>query len=293
MSLYDREYYRRQSDAGDRGGFTVLLWLIGLNVFCFLLSLGDHGLADALTLNCSPREFAPWQILTYAFLHADFTHLLFNMWGLYLFGTLVTPHLGSRDFLLLYLAGALSGSLLYLGFNWGEPGGMLGASAAVCAVMMAAALCEPDRRFMMLFLPFFPLRTRTLVVCYTILEVIFQFGARPGDTVAHLAHLGGFLGGYLFIRIFCRRAIVWDPFSRAAAGGGFSGGGAWRGPRESAPPPPPPAAGGNFNGGGPVSPAELDALLDKISRRGINSLSEYELARLKRAREEMRGGSGR
>ena len=269
MSLYDREYYRQSPENGARDGFVVLLWLIAANVFFFLLSLGAPALADALTLNCSPREFAPWQIVTYAFLHADFVHLLFNMWGLYLFGTLVTPHLGARNFLLLYLSGALSGSLLYLVFNWGKPGGMLGASAAVCAVMMAAALCEPDRRFMMIFLPFFPLRTRTLVICYTILEIIFQFGARSGDTVAHLAHLGGFLGGYLFIRIFCRRIIVWDPFSRPS--GGFSGGGAWR-PGDSSPPPPPPPQG-NF-GGGPVSPAELDALLDKISRQGINSLSE-------------------
>ena len=166
---------------------------------------------------------------------------------------------------------------------------MLGASGAVCAVMMAAALCEPDRRFTMLFLPFFPMRTRTLVICYTILEIILQLGARSGDTIAHLAHLGGFVGGYLLIRIFYRRIIAWDPFSRKrpAAEAGM-----WQ-PADP-PPPPPPCGGGAFRSGdGSVSPAELDALLDKISREGINSLSEYELARLKRAREEMRGGSWR
>jgi len=285
MSLYDREYYRQSPGSETNGGFTALLWIIAANVLIFLLSLGGGALTERLALSCLPGEFDLWQMISYAFYHTDFYHLLFNMWGLYIFGTLVTPHLGGRDFLFLYLAGALSGSLLYLVFNWGTPGGMLGASGAVCAVMMAAALCEPDRRFMMIFLPFFPLRTRTLVVCYTVLELVFQFGGRPGDPIAHLAHLGGFLGGYLFIRLFFRRIVVWDPLARRNPA---SGGSAWRG--VEVPPPPPPPRSGGF-GDGPVSPAELDALLDKISREGINSLSEHELARLKRAREEMRGGS--
>ena len=101
MSLYDRDYYRRQTGSEERGGFTVLLWLIGLNLLIFLLARGGGGGDGMLELCSSPQEFAPWQLLTYAFLHADFTHLLFNMWGLYIFGTLVTPHLGGRNFLLL------------------------------------------------------------------------------------------------------------------------------------------------------------------------------------------------
>ena len=96
-------------------------------------------------------------------------------------------------------------------------------------------------------------------------------GANTG--VAHLAHLGGFVGGYVLIRVLFHGNTAWDPFRRKRVIN-------WKTPE--------PGPAPHFDRGAPVSRDELDALLDKISRYGINSLSPEELERLKRAREEMR-----
>ena len=119
--------------------------------------------------------------------------------------------------------------------------------------------------------------------------VLFRLSEVSGadGSVAHLAHLGGFAAGYFYLKILFKSRLPWDPFRRRLRPG------EWREPppfRSAAQPPP------NGNGqaaDAPVSSRELDALLDKVSRDGINSLSEYELARLRKAREQMRGGSGR
>jgi len=286
MGLYDRDYMNYGSSPGADPRFSGrrMLWiLIAINAVMFLL-IAPPGtrVFRELAMVCLPERFGVYQLLTAGFLHGSFGHILFNMYGLYIFGTLVIPHLGGRRFLWLYLAGVLCGNALFLLANWGDPGILVGASGAVCAVMMAAAMLEPDRRFVMLFLPFAPIKTTTLVICYTILEVLLELsGAEAG--VAHLAHLGGFVGGYIVVKLLLRGNTAWDPFRRKRA---FK----WKrhdGTDGSYCDPPPPShdVPGSER---PVSRRELDALLDKISREGINSLSPGELARLKQAREEMR-----
>ena len=284
MGLFDRDYMNYgRSGGGIDSGRNVLWGLIAVNAVMFLLIAppGSRFFYD-LAMICSPGRFGVYQLLTAGFIHGSFGHILFNMYGLYIFGTLVLPHLGGKRFLWLYLAGVLCGNLLFLLVNWGRPGLLLGASGAVCAVMMAAAMLEPERRFMMLFLPFTPLKTPTLVICYTILEILMELsGADAG--IAHLAHLGGFIGGYLLIKLLLRGNVAWDPFRRRRSFNWKQPGGERNGYYN--PPPPPRDVPGSD---APVSRRELDALLDKISRGGINSLSPEELARLKRAREEMR-----
>ena len=256
------------------------IWiLIAINAVLFLLlAAPGSALFSKLALHCSQDTFAPWQLVTSGFLHSGFSHILFNMWGLYLFGSLVLPHIGQRKFIWLYLIGVLTGNIIFLATGWGSYKMLIGASGAVCAMMMAAATLEPERKFVMIFMPFTPLKTTTLVICYTILEVLMQLSGAQSD-VSHLAHLGGFLGGYIAVKIWMKNQLAWDPLRRKAKPAKpFSTG--------SVPPP-----GANFTprNTGSVSPAELDALLDKVSREGINSLSEYELSRLRQAREEMRG----
>ena len=272
MGLFDRDY---MSGGGEsvRDEMKYLWALIAVNVVVFLLTMGDTQLAVRLSICCPPDGRLVFQLFTAGFVHGNFSHILFNMWGLYIFGKLVVPHLGGRNFLYLYLAGVLCGNLLFLLFNWNDRGLLCGASGAVCAVMMAAAMLEPERRFVMLFMPLSPIKTTTLVICYTILEIVFEL-TRTQAGVAHLAHLGGFLGGYILVKLVMRGNVAWDPFRRR--------GGArinWREPYREKP---------HGTGTGAVSRDELDALLDKISRSGINSLTPEELARLKQAREEMR-----
>ncbi len=294
MGLFDRNYMRNGAPFGEQQSpaqddWRPMLWtLIGINAALFIFAPFGSELCASLIMRIGAvRSGEVYRILTAGFLHRDFFHIFFNMWGLYLFGTLVGPHIGGRRFLTLYLLGVLVGNGLFLIFNWNNPfAGLLGASGAVCAVMAAAALVEPNRRFVIMFLPFWPMKTTTLVVCYTIIELLSEVSGADGS-VAHLAHLGGFAAGYFYLKILFKSRLPWDPFRRRLRPG------EWREPppfRTAAQPPP---SGGNQAADAPVSSRELDALLDKVSRDGINSLSEYELARLRKAREQMRGGSGR
>lgn len=277
MGLQDRDYMYRDPGSGSGANGKSTLWaLIIINVVMYLIASPGSELYYRLALHCVKGNFNILQLVTAGFLHYDFMHILFNMYGLYIFGKLVAPHLSGGRFLGLYLAGVLCGNALFLALNLNARVSLVGASGAVCAVMMAAAMLEPDQRFLMLFMPFTPIKTSTLIICYTIMEVIMVLTSSQ-STVAHLAHLGGFIGGYLLIKAVRRGNVTWDPFRRKRSN-------YWQR-----------SAADNYSrpefhasAGSPVSRDELDALLDKISREGINSLSPEELARLKQAREEMR-----
>ena len=277
MGLNDRDYMYDNSDRGGAPGGTGMLWaLIAVNAvtYLFIASPGSR-LYGALALHCIAGDFHIFQLLTAGFLHYDLMHILFNMYGLYIFGKLVIPHLRGWRFLALYLGGMLCGNALFLALNLNSKVMLVGASGAVCAVMMATAMLEPDQRFMMLFMPFTPIKTSTLIICYTILEVLMALSSRY-STVAHLAHLGGFVGGYLLVKLMLRGSVAWDPFRRRRVNFWQRTAEEHRNKQEF------------HTYSSPVSRDELDALLDKISRHGINSLSPEELARLKQAREEMR-----
>ncbi len=286
MGLFNRSYMRGPRPFAPADDGTGMIWtLIIINaIFFFILARPGSPLYHQLVLSSDGiREFRYYQLISAGFLHAHFGHIFFNMWGLWIFGRLVAPYIGGARFLALYLAGVLAGNGLFLAFNWGGHTSLLGASGAVCAIMMAAAMLEPNRQFVMIFMPFFPLKTSTLVICYTILEMLSEMSGAE-DNVAHLAHLGGFAGGYIFLKaIYGKRFLPWDPFRRRPRPG------EWLGKSTTAQRDPDPEPR-QTPGGRSVSQRELDALLDKISREGINSLTAAELARLKQAREEMRGG---
>ncbi len=211
------------------------------------------------------------------FTHFDFGHLFFNMFGLYIFGTLLVRALKPWQFLLLYLISGVVGNLIFMLFFRSENYILMGASGAVYGIMVAAAMVEPDRRFMLIILPFMPLKTKTLVVVYTVIEILSQMSGSV-STTAHLAHLGGIVGGYLFVEIFARKAIAWEPlfFLRR------------KHPAPTVVPPKQPQVF-TFNSPFPVpvSQKELDYLLDKVSQGGINSLTPEELVRLRQAREQI------
>lgn len=284
MGLYDRNYMNGGGAGrfGDDWDWRSVIWiLIGINVcFYFLIAPpGSSAFTELALTTGGIRQMKIYQFVTAAFLHADFSHIFFNMYGLYLFGGVAGPRLGGGRLLFTYLCGAVAGNLLFLLFNWHTPAILMGASGAVYAMMMAAAMCEPERRFVLILMPFTPIRITTMVVCYTILEVVLQMNNLQTG-IAHLAHLGGFAGGYLYLKLAAKDAVRWDfltLFRRRPVL--FQG----RGRDETIRFRPSPF------GGGRVSPQELDALLDKVSREGINSLSEEELARLRLAREQMRG----
>lgn len=282
MPLNERSYmHNRPQQKPEMDGRKMLLILILINAVLYFVK-PDKAMLVMVNGNFNWRM--AYQIITAGFMHFDFTHILFNMWGLWLFGGMIAPHLNGKKMLILYLAGVIFGNLLFVLFNLNTIGvvTLAGASGAVCAVMAAAATLEPDRRLVMIFMPFTPIKTSTMVLCYTAMEVIFEvFGNNKG--VAHLAHLGGFIAGYITMLICFGRRLPWDPFRALFRRTGK--------PRQyrAQNQPPPPESDTRKDPGTRVTQKELDELLDKMSNYGINSLSEYELERLRRARRQMRG----
>jgi len=150
------------------------------------------------------RNFLPWQLLTYGFLHASLTHLLFNMLGLYMFGAPLEQTWGSRRFLAFYLICVAGAGLcqLLLGW-WAVSGGGLayptvGASGGIFGLLLAYGMLFPNHRVMLLFPPI-PMKARTFVIVFGVLSLLLGVsGMQRG--VAHFAHLGGMLFGWLVIR---------------------------------------------------------------------------------------------
>jgi membrane associated rhomboid family serine protease len=143
--------------------------------------------------------FWPWQVLTYAFLHGDAFHLFFNMLGLWMFGSELERLWGSRRYLLFLLAGVLAAAaaqlLVSALMGWGGP--TVGASGGLFALLLAYGLLFPNRVIMPLFPPI-PMKARTFVIVFGVLELVLGLSGSRG--VAHFAHLGGMVGGFLMIR---------------------------------------------------------------------------------------------
>ena len=159
--------------------------------------------------------FEPWQLLTYGFLHGSFGHLFFNMLALYMFGAPLEMTWGEKRFLTYYLVcvvGAGLCQLLVTGM-FGEFNPVLGASGGVFVLLLAFGMLFPSQRVMLLFPPI-PMKARTFVIVFGAIELLLGFtGWQPG--VAHFAHLGGMLFGWLLIRYWRGQ----PPFNNRRGGG--------------------------------------------------------------------------
>jgi membrane associated rhomboid family serine protease len=150
--------------------------------------------------------FMPWQLVTYAFLHAGVLHLAFNMYGLWLFGRELENLLGLRALLQLYFASILTAGVTQLLFTHlsGNVYPTVGASGGVFGILLAYGMFFPNRILMLLFPPI-PLPAWLFVTLYAGIELTLGVtGTLAG--VAHFAHLGGMVGGYLVIRRWRRRS---------------------------------------------------------------------------------------
>lgn len=145
-------------------------------------------------------QFAPWQLVTYAFLHGSVAHLAFNMLGLYMFGSDLERVWGSQRYLAYYAVSVVSAAAAQLGFAElsGSPFPAVGASGGVFGLLLAFALYFP-RRTVVPLIPPIPMPAWVFATIYGILELVLGVtGTASG--IAHFAHLGGMLGGYLLIR---------------------------------------------------------------------------------------------
>jgi membrane associated rhomboid family serine protease len=223
----------------------------------------------------------PWTIITYAFVH-DWTgifHILFNMLVFYWFGKLFVEYLGSDKLVAVYFLGAIAGAVAYLIVYNVIPfyqarvpiGGMVGASAAVYAIVVATATLLPDYTFFLLFLG--PVRIKYIAAFYIVVSFLGSVGPNEGGNVAHL---GGALIGFIYIKQL-QAGVNWGSWITAViewCKGLFT---------------PKPnvkvtyrkeAATKKATKASTISQDEIDTILDKISDGGYESLTKEEKEKL-------------
>jgi membrane associated rhomboid family serine protease len=180
--------------------------LIVANVAMFLLELVAPGTVDALALwplgasQAGGGGFAPWQLVTYAFLHGGLLHLAFNMFALYMFGGAIERVFGGRRYLVYYFVCVVSAALTQMAVAAlsGAFYPTVGASGGVFGLLLAYAIYFPHNRVMLLFPPI-PMPARVFVFFYAAIELFLGVtGTQEG--VAHFAHLGGMIGGFALLR---------------------------------------------------------------------------------------------
>lgn len=214
-------------------GFPAVKNLIIINVLVFAAEiLLPHQTAarlidgGALTF-WAGGGFRIWQPLTYMFLHSpvQYTHILFNMLALFMFGRVLEYEFGSRRFLVYYLVCGVGAGLIQLGVNWMEFASALsrgaspaelyawanastiGASGAVFGLLLAYGVLHPNDRIMLLFPPV-AMRAKWFVIIYGVIELLA--GINPMSSgVAHFAHLGGMLFGWLLLVHWRRKRVIY------------------------------------------------------------------------------------
>lgn len=183
--------------------------IIGANAVVFLLQsvMGDWAIlwfalwpVNAAAIYGPDITFAPWQLVTYSFLHGGFAHIFFNMFAIYMFGSTLEQVFGTRWYVALYFVSVVTAAAAQLGVNalLGSPYPTLGASGGVFGLLLAFGMYFPRQRIMLLFPPI-PMPAWVAVTAYGALELFLGVtGTQAG--VAHFAHLGGMLGAFVMIQ---------------------------------------------------------------------------------------------
>ena len=232
-------YYYYGNDGGRRGGFLsslppVTKNLIIINVIVFLASLLNENFMIGTFALFYPTSqyFHWWQVVTHMFMHGGFWHIFFNMYTLLIFGCVVERIIGSKKFLLFYFICGLGAVALHLGVEYLQmqsymQGAALGnataiqnialikntptvgASGAIYGVLMGYAMLFPESRMTLLFPPV-TLSAKWMVAIFAAIE-LFTGVTGLSAGIAHFAHLGGMLIGWLMILSWRKRGVLFDP----------------------------------------------------------------------------------
>ncbi|MEQ9443756.1 MAG: rhomboid family intramembrane serine protease [Cyclobacteriaceae bacterium] len=263
----------------------IFLVLLFLEVILTLSGASNiyHTIVDQLTLPAAIGKFLyqPWTIITYFFTHEGFFHILFNLLFLYWFGRIISEFLGDEKVVNLYILGGLAGGIFYILIYNLIPyfadriatSEMLGASAGVYAVVVGAATFMPNYSIPLILLG--PVRIKYIAMFYVIISFAGAAGPNAGGDLAHLAGAGL---GFLFIKqlqrgndlgkpvtqflVFVKSFFVRQPKVKVA----------YRSQKTNGRPKPTAAY--------PTKQDEIDAILDKISDSGYDSLTREEKKKL-------------
>ena len=231
-------YYYYGNDGGRRGGFLsslppVTKNLIIINVIVFVASLLNQNFMIGTFALFYPTSvyFHWWQVVTHMFMHGGFWHIFFNMYTLLIFGCVVERIIGSKKFLLFYFICGLGAVALHLGVEYLQmqsymQGAALGnataiqniamikntptvgASGAIYGVLMGYAMLFPESRMTLLFPPI-TLSAKWMVGVFAAIELLTGITGAASN-IAHFAHLGGMLIGWLMILQWRKRGILFD-----------------------------------------------------------------------------------
>lgn len=147
-------------------------------------------------------HFKLWQLVSYMFLHADFSHIFFNMFSLWMFGRIIEQTLGTKRFLAFYFISGIGAGLCQIimqMFTENSPfAATIGASGACYGILLAFGLLYPNQKIYLLIPPI-PIKAKYMVIVSAVIELLLGMSSQ-GDNVAHFAHLGGMLFGWFLIR---------------------------------------------------------------------------------------------
>ncbi len=274
---------------GNPFGFTVTPWvkrLLIANTAMWVLAflLAHSGAEDVLerALAMTPVEVLrkPWTLVTYMFVHDGPLHLLFNMLGLFFFGPPLEERWGGREFLKFYLIAGLGAALLSF-ITPTTP--IVGASGAIYGILMAYAMYWPDNPVYIWGI--FPVKVKWLVTGIVVITVLGSLSSGTSG-IAYLAHLGGLATGFLYLKSPFAPS-PWGPSPRSKAGKVRQGGGlslGWlkrdRSPAAKQSTPQKPAGATNRARDEQQLLDDVDRILEKISARGLGSLTDEERKRL-------------
>ncbi len=261
----------RNRTAGLAFGYGITPWVLRLiiaNTVVWLASLALPAISQWLAFIPALTLVRPWTIVTYMFVHGGFFHLFFNMLVLFFFGPPLESMWGGREFLRFYLVSGLGGA--FFSYLFAFNAGVIGASAAIYGVMLAFAMNWPNMPIYIWGI--LPVKAKWLVIfafAISFLSIAGQtMGGAPRDHIAHFAHLGGFAAAFVYLKI---QGDLTSRFKRLRKFVGrrktnvVPGGGGARAPQR-------PRRRDEDR-----ALDEVDKVLDKISRSGLQSLSPEEL----------------
>jgi membrane associated rhomboid family serine protease len=195
-----------------RGGFLGVLppvtrVVLLINILLFLIdAFTGYFLRQILALySFKTGAFHPYQLVTHMFMHGSIGHIFFNMFGLFMFGRILESVLGSKRFFLLYFLSGFgaAGLQLLIYYFQDAPAMMIGASGAIFGILIAFAMMFPNVELMIIFLPI-PIKAKYLIPIYAVLELFFGIANFRIDNIAHFAHVGGAIVGFILIKIWKR-----------------------------------------------------------------------------------------
>lgn len=183
--------------------------LIIINIAVFFIQLlfrGEINSMFGLVPLLVVKKYYIWQLFTYMFLHGGFFHLFFNMFVLWMFGSELESIWGRNEFLKYYFITGIGAGIVYVIAKHNSIIPTIGASGAIYGLLLAFGLTFPNRYVYLYF--FLPIKAKFLVLIFGVIEFIAAFsGSR--DNIAHIAHLGGLLVGFLYLRFLKGKARRW------------------------------------------------------------------------------------